>query len=456
MPLRRRLHLRCAVDNRNILAKKFTAASLLRFTLPNIAMMVFLSLYTIVDGVCISRFVGTLALSAVNMSFPLNCLELAVGIMLGTGGSAVIAREMGEGKAGEAREDFTCIVAVSLAVAAVFLAAGTLFLDPILRLLGTSEAQFALCRAYTGTLLWFSPALFLQTVYQMLFVTAGRPGLGLALTVAGGLTNVALDLLFMGPLGLGVSGAAVATGIGYCIPAVVGTAYFFTARRGSLYFTRFRLRGKLLLRACGNGSSEMVTNIAGAITTFLFNILFLRFWGEDGVASITIAMYFQFVFSAVDLGFSMGVAPVISYQYGAQDLPQLKHTFRVSIWFILFCSAGAWLLSWLTIGFCMSVFTDAGSPVYLITVKGFPTYAVSFLLMGVSIFASSLFTALSNGVVSAVISFARTFLFLVGMLLLLPYLLGETGIWLAVPAAELLGLAVSVGFLAWGRKRYHY
>ncbi|SFP76610.1 putative efflux protein, MATE family [Oscillibacter sp. PC13] len=440
----------------NPLARQFTAASLLRFALPNIAMMVFLSLYTIVDGICISRFVGTLALSAINMSYPLNCLELAAGIMLGTGGSAIIARELGEGKPELASRDFTCVVAAAAVVGLVFMTVGNLFLDPILNLLGTSEAQFGLCRDYTRILLYFSPAMFLQTVYQMLFVTAGKPGFGLGITVAGGLSNVVLDLLLMGPLDMGVSGAAIATGIGYCIPAVIGTAYFGAVRKGTLYFTRFRPRGRMLLQTCGNGSSEMVSNIANAATTFLFNILFLCFWGEDGVAAITIAMYFQFVFSAVDLGFSMGVAPVISYQYGAQDLPQLRHTFRVSMRFVMLCSAGMWLLSWLTIGFCMSVFTDVGSSVYLITVRGFPIYAVSFLLMGVSIFASSLFTALSNGVVSAVISFARTCLFLVGMLLLLPGLLGETGIWLAVPAAELLGLAVSVGFLVWGRKKYRY
>lgn len=259
-----------------------------------------------------------------------------------------------------------------------------------------------------------------------------------------------LDVLFMGPMGMGVAGAAVATVIGYCVPAVAGVVFFLRNRDGSLYFVPFRPRRRMLMQTCGNGSSEMVSNMANAVTTFLFNMIFLHYWKEDGVAAITIAMYFQFVFSAVDLGFSMGVAPVISYQYGAQDLPQLKHTFRVSIWFILFCSAGAWLLSWLTIGFCMSVFTDAGSPVYLITVKGFPTYAVSFLLMGVASLRPRSSPRSPTGVVSAVISFARTFLFLVGMLLLLPYLLGETGIWLAVPAAELLGLAVSVGFLAWG------
>lgn len=440
----------------NALAKQYNTASLLRFALPNMVMMVFMSLYTIVDGMFISQFVGTLALSAINMSYPLNSLELAVGIMLASGGSAIIARELGEGKENAARRDFSCVVAVSLILGILFMVLGNLFLDGILSLLGTSEAQFPYCRDYTRILLLFAPAYFLQTAFQTLFVTAGRPGLGLGLTVAGGLANIALDWLFMGPMDMGVTGAAVATVIGYCIPAAVGVAFFFRSRKGSLYFTPFRIRRRMLLQTCGNGSSEMVTNIANAITTLLFNLIFLEFWGEDGVASITIVMYFQFVFTAVFFGFSMGVAPVVSYKYGAQDISQLKKIFRSCLEFVLLCSLGMYLLSRLIIGPCLTLFTDADSTVYAITMEGFPLYAVSFLFMGIGIFAASLFTALSDGVVSAVISFARTFVFLVGMLLMLPRLWNGTGVWLAVPAAELLGLAVSVFFLVWGRKKYQY
>ena len=440
----------------NKLAREFHTGSLIRFALPNIVMMVFMSLYTIVDGMFISRLVGTLALSAVNMSYPLSSLQLALGIMLGTGGSAVIAREMGEGKDALAREDFSCIVAVALGTGVVFALAGNFFLGPMLELLGTSEVQMPYTVEYTRILLWFAPAMFLQTVFQVLFVTAGKPTLGLGTTVAGGISNVVLDYLFMAPLHSGVAGAAIATGIGYCIPAAAGLWYFCRPRDSALWFTRFHPRRRMLLQTCGNGSSEMVSNIATAITTFLFNILFLRFWGEDGVASITIAMYFQFVFTAVFFGFSMGVAPVISYKYGAQDADQLKKIFRICLWFTIFCSVGAYALSRVVIAPSLTLFTDPDSTVFAITMDGFPIYAVSFLLMGISIFASALFTALSNGLVSAVISFARTFLFLVGMLMLLPELWGETGIWLAVPAAEGLGVLVSVGFLLWGRRVYQY
>lgn len=440
----------------NALARQFRTGSLLRFALPNIVMMVFMSLYTIVDGMFISRFVGTLALSAINMSYPLNSLELAVGIMLASGGSAIIARELGEGREEAARQDFSCIVAVSLLIGVLFLILGNLFLDTILGFLGTSAAQFPYCRSYTRILLLFAPAFFLQTAFQTLFVTAGKPGLGLGLTVTGGLANIVLDWLFMGPMKMGVAGAAAATVIGYCIPAVAGVMFFFRNRKGTLYFTPFRPRRRMLLRTCGNGSSEMVTNIANAVTTLLFNLIFLKFWGEDGVASITIVMYFQFVFTAVFFGFSMGVAPVISYKYGAQDTDQLKSIFRSCLGFTILCSLGAYALSRLVIGTCLTFFTDADSAVYAITMEGFPLYAISFLFMGIGIFASSMFTAFSDGTVSAIISFARTFVFLVGMVLLLPRLWGEPGIWLAVPMAELLGLVVSTGFLLWGRKKYHY
>ena len=442
--------------NENALAKQFTTGSLLGFALPNICMMVFLSLYTIVDGMFVSRLVGTLALSAMNMSWPLSSVELGVSIMLATGGSAIIARKLGEGKEEQARQNFSFLLWTSLAVGVVFNLLCLLFLEPILHLLGTSAAQMPDCLAYTRLILIFSPAMFLQTLFQTFFVTAGKPGLGLGVTVSGGVANIILDYLFMGPMGMGVEGAAIATGIGYLIPAVFGLVYFSVVRTGSLYLVRCGCYGGMLLRACGNGSSEMVTNVANAVTTFLFNIIFLEFWAEDGVAAITIVMYFQFVFSSVFLGFSMGVAPVISYKYGAQDRAQLHHIVTVCLRFILGCSLGMYALSRWSIGTLLSIFTHPEGHVFAIAMEGFPIYATAFLLMGVSIFASAMFTAFSNGAVSAVISFARTLVFLVGSLLLLPKLLGHLGIWLAVPVAEGLGLLVSVSFLLWGRKRYHY
>lgn len=444
------------MEQNNALAREFHTVSLIKFALPNIGMMIFLSLYTIVDGMFISRLVGTTALSAINMSFPLNSLQMAIGIMLGTGGSAIIARRQGEGRADEARQNFTMLVTVAALVGLCFAVLGNIFLDPILRVLGTSELQWADCRIYTLIQLAFAPMLFLQTSFQTLFVTAGKPGLGLLTSVGGGITNMVLDWLFIGPMNMGVAGAAIATCLGYCVPSVIGLVYFFRNRNGSLFFVPFKFDGATLAAACGNGSSEMVSNIANAVTTFMFNMLFMRYRGEDGVAAITIAMYFQFVFTAVYFGFSMGVASVISYKFGERNIPQLGRIFRICMTFVLACSLGAYLLSWVTLEPALTLFTPRGSGVYEIAMSGFPIYAVSFLLMGTSIFASSLFTALSDGLVSAIISFSRTLVFLAAMLLLLPRILEELGIWLAVPVAEGLGVMVSVYFLLKGRKTYQY
>ena len=449
------------------LSDHFTYPRLLRFVAPSITMMIFTSIYGVVDGFFVSNYVGKTPFAALNFIMPFIMVLGGTGFMLGTGGSAIIARRQGEGRTDEARRNFTMLIAVALGIGLIFAVFGNLFLNPILRLLGTSELQWADCRIYTRIQLVFAPMLFLQTAFQTLFVTAGKPGLGLLTSVGGGITNVVLDWLFMGPMNMGVAGAAIATCLGYCVPSIVGLVYFTKNRTGSLYFVPFKFDGATLAAACGNGSSEMVSNIANAITTFVFNTLFMRYRGEDGVAAITILLYgqflfngfylgFQFVFTAVYFGFSMGVAPVISYKFGEKNIPQLRHIFRICMTFVLACSLGTYVLSWLTLEPALTLFTPRGSSVYEIAMHGFPIYAVSFLLMGTSIFASSLFTALSDGLVSAIISFSRTLVFLVAMLLLLPLILQETGIWLAVPVAEALGVMVSVFFLVKGRKKYQY
>ena len=440
----------------SVLAKRFTAGAILRFAFPNIIMMIFLSLYTIADGMFISRYVGTLALSAINMSYPIISVELAAGIMLGTGGGALIAKMLGEKKNEKARENLTFIVIVAVIFGFIMMTSALLFLKPILVFLGTSKAQMPDCMIYTKILLLFSIPLFLQSVFQVFFVTAGKPKLGLFVTVLGGVSNMVLDYLFMGPMHMGIKGAAIATGIGYSIPAVSGLLYFARSKKEPLYFVKFKWDKKILLKACGNGSSEMITNVAVAITSFLFNIIFMKYWAEDGVAAITIILYFQFVFAAVFMGFSLGVAPVISYKYGAGDKKQLKYIVRVCFRYVFFFSVAVYVISMLTIKAGLSIFTDPGGTVFNLCMDGFPIFAVSFALMGTSIYSSALFTALSNGIASGIISFARTFVFLVGSLLILPKLLGGTGIWMAVPVAEILGIAVSAGFVIWGKKKYGY
>lgn len=428
----------------NPLAKKFSMGALIKFAVPNMIMMLFSSMYVIVDGIFVSRFLGTLSLSAVNMIYPTICFQLAVGIMIATGGSAIIARKLGEGKERSACASFTFLVIVTFLAGVAIAAFSVVFMDQILAVLGVSQLQADLCRVYGIIMSAFAPFFLLQTAFQVFFVTAGKPGAGLVVIVAAGIANMALDYLFMGPLGMGIAGAALATGIGYCIPSIVGIIFFANTKKRRLHFAKPRFEGRTLIQSCANGSSEMVTNLANAVTTFLFNYIFMRYWGEDGVASITIVMYFQYVLTAIHFGYANGVAPIISYKFGCGDQTQLRKIVHNSLWFVAASSVGAFFLSQILAGPVASFFSDKGSHVYAITVDGLRVYAVSFVLMGVSIFVSAMFTALSDGKTSAIISFARTFVFLIAMILLLPPVFGETGVWLTVPAAELLGIIVAV------------
>ena len=442
--------------NNNELAKKFTKMDIIKFTLPNMVMLVFMSLYTIIDGMFISRYAGEIALSSTNMYYPVMSLQYGIGIMLGTGGSAVVAIKLGSGRTKEAKENFTLITITAIIIGALFTIICIPFLRQILSILGTSPAQMPHGMAYASNVLWFSPSMFLQMIFQVFFVTAGKPKLGLMLTVLGGLLNVLLDYLFMGVLGLGIQGAAIATGIGYSVTAVAGILYFLFYRKGSLYFIKTGIDKIVLLKTCLNGSSEMISNCAIAVTTFIFNIIFMRFWNEEGVAAITILCYFQYVFSAIYMGFSMGVSPVISYKYGAKDNIQLKSIVRFSFGFIAVLSVAVYIISLVTISPSLAIFTDRGGEVFRIAKEGFPIYALQFLVMGLSIFSSALFTSIGNGLISGIISMARTFVFLVASMIILPEIMGELGVWLSVPLAELLGLFVSAFCVLYKKKEYNY
>lgn len=438
----------------NSFGQNYSFARLMKFAFPNIIMMIFLSLYTIVDGIFVSRYAGTIALSAVNIVYPIMCIELAIGIMLASGGSAVVAKRLGEGRKEKACEDFSFIVVVAVVTGIIIAVLTNLYLDEIVVALGASKLQFELCKQYAGILAFFAPVYFLQTLFQTFFVTAGKPVFGLGAMVGAGVTNMVLDYVFIGILQWGIAGAAVATVIGYFIPAILGIYFFSTARNKGLRFVKPKADWKMLVKSCANGSSEMVTNIANAITTFLFNYVFMKYYGEDGVAAITIILYFQFVFSAVFFGYAQGVAPIISFKYGAKDQKQLRSIVHNSFKFIAAGSVVSYLLSILVIKGTLRIFTAPDTNVYKISMEGFHIFALSFLFIGISIFASALFTAFSDGKTSAVISFSRTFLFLTVAMLVLPLLFGKTGVWLAVPLAEILGMLVTVFYLI--RKKNYY
>ena len=439
----------------HIFDQKWSAASLLRFAFPTIVMMVFMGLYTIVDTIFVARFVSTDALSAINIVCPVINLTVGLGTMIAAGGSAVVSRKMGAGLEQEAKEDFTLLILAAAGIGAAILICGTLWLNPILLALGASERLLPYCRDYLGLLLLFLPANVIQTVYANLFVTAGKPGLGFGLSVLAGLANILLDYVFIVLGGMEIRGAALGTGLGYLIPAAAGTVFFFR-NRGALFFVKPRWRGALLTESCLNGSSEMVGQLAAALTTFLFNLTMMERLGEDGVAAVTIMIYSQFLLNTLFIGFSMGVAPVIGFHYGSGNRKQQRKILSICIRFLAAASLLIFALSISGGSLVVRMFTPDASRVYEIAAAGFPVFSVSFLFCGFNIFTSALFTALSNGKVSAVLSFLRTFGLLCGGILLLPRFFGITGVWMAVPMAEGIMFFVSLGCLIYYRERYHY
>lgn len=302
----------------------------------------------------------------------------------------------------------------------------------------------------------FVPFGVLSVIFQFFFVTAGRPNLGLFATVLGGVTNMVLDYVLIVPANLGIAGAAVATGLGFTVPSLIGLAYFFCSRKGALYFQKPVWDGKLLLKTCTNGSSEMVSNLSTAVITFLFNWIMMRASGEDGVAAVTIVFYAQFLFTAIFLGYTSGVAPLFSYNYGARDTKRLKKLFRLSLIFVAVCSVLAYSASIVLAAPVVRLFAAPSSPVYPLAVRGMYLFAFGFLFMGANIFASGLFTALGNGKISAILSFLRTFVLIVAAVFTLPLLIGVDGVWLSIPAAELLALVIAVWFLIRSRSVYQY
>lgn len=429
----------------NYFAKNFSFASLVAFAIPNIITMVFMSLYTIVDGICVAKFVDTDGLSAVNIVYPMVSIELAVSIMLAAGSSALIARKMGEGKNREAKNDFTIVVLAALFIGVLIAILSIIFMRPLLNALGADGGNlYDLCYKYFRILVIFAPAFLLQTVFQYALIAAGKPALGMIMMILAGVTNMVLDVVFMWPLNMGIQGAAVATVIGYCIPTLFGFIYFSVKKSGTLAFVKPSWSSDTLVETCSYGAAQMVSNLSTAVTTFLFNITVLDFIGEDGVAAISILLYAQYIFTAVYLGYSSGVAPIFSYKFGNNDKKQLNELLKNSLLFILICSVLSFVISLVGAGKITSIFAPAGTNVYDIAVNGLAYFSVGFLFMGINLFTSAFFTALSDGKTASFLSVLRTLVFLTAGILLLPRIVGIPGIWLAVPCAELLALALSV------------
>lgn len=437
-------------------SQTYTFKSVLKLTIPTMIMMVCLSLYTIVDGIFVARFVGENALAAISIVLPFNNIANAIAIMLATGSSAIIARELGRKKENKAKRIFTFIILVSLLVGILLSLFAGIFTKEIISVLGGANELYPYCYDYLWVLSIFIPATFLQALFQVFFATAGKARLGLIIIIFAGITNVVLDYIFIVEFSMGIAGAAYATGMSQCITAVLGLGYFLFARNQSLYIIRPKLYWSALKEACYNGSSEMVINLAFSLTTIMFNYLMLTYIGNAGVTAIGIVLYAQYVLLAIFMGFSTGIAPAFSYNYGSNNKTALKSLFKLSFRFILGASVVITFLGYALVNVFVGVFANPGTYVFELAHSGFLIFIFSFLFVGVNVFASGLFTALSNGKVSAIISFLRAFGFTVLCMLILPPLLGVTGIWLVLPLAEFLTVAISLYYIVKMGSIYHY
>ena len=433
-----------------------TGRNILRFAFPTIVMTVFNTFYTMVDGLFVSNWIGMEALSAINLTAPAISLLTAISGMLATGGSAVVMKKMGEHREQEARQDFTLLILTNVVVGALMMLLGYALMDRLLGAMGLSPAVLGYCHTYLSRYLMFTIPILLMYNFSLYLIAADKSTLSLICTVAGGVTNIVLDYVLIVLFDLGIQGAAIATGLGYSITAVVGFLVF--RRRDSLlHFQKPVFRGGVLLRASTNGLSELATSLVSGITTLLFNLAMLHYVGEDGVAAITIIMYVLMFVSALFIGYSYGVAPMISYCHGEQNHEKLNKLVGFSIRFILGTSILCTIISILATRPLVSIFTQPGSPVYELAITGNRLCSLALLFVGLNVFASGMFTALSNGVVSAVLAFSRSFLFTAASIQLLPVLLGGiTGIWLATPVAEVLGAVMAAVLLLKYRKRYGY
>lgn len=438
------------------LSDHFTVGRTLKFAFPSIVMMIFTSIYTVVDGLFVAHFVGSNSLSAISIVMPMMNVVGAIGFMLGTGGSAEVARKLGEGNGQTARKYFSILLA-TVAVLGIGLAVFCIiFMRPLCYFLGASELLIEDCVVY-GTLCMAGNVFFmLQYFFSVFFVVAQKPKMGLILTVCSGMTNMFLDWLFIAMFGWGIAGAAIATACGYIVGSVVPLIYFLRPNQSLLRLVKPELEWHILIRSVINGSSEMVSNVSMAVTTFLYNVQLMRLVGEDGVAAITIMNYVNFIFISVFLGFSIGSAPVVSYHYGAGNHGELSSLFKNNMKIILTMSVLMLAVSELGAAQIVSVFAGGNQYLYEMALEGFRLFALAFLVCGVNFFASSFFTALCNGKVSAIISFMRTLVFQVSAILLLPLLWQLRGVWVAMPAAEVLSVILSVCFLIRCRRIYHY
>ncbi len=438
------------------LSDHFTYRKLLKFVAPSAVMMMFTSIYGVVDGLFVSNYVGKVPFAAINLVMPFIMILGGIGFMIGTGGSALVSKTLGEGDRKKANRYFTMMIYLSLICGAAASVIGFVFIRPISYLLGATDAMIGDCVEYGRMIFLFTTAFMMQNVFQSFLVTAEKPRLGLLATVGAGVTNMALDAWFIVGLGWGVKGAALATGISQTVGGILPLIYFLRPNSSLLKITRTKLEGRPVFLAVTNGSSELMSNISASVVSMIYNFQLMKFAGEDGVAAYGVLMYIQFVFIALFIGYAIGSAPIIGYHYGAINHSELKNMLKKSIIIMSISGVIMTLLAQALALPIAKVFVGYDEGLFDMTVHAFRVFSFSFILAGINIFASSFFTALNNGAVSAAISFLRTLIFQSTAVIVLPMIWELDGIWLSITVAEVFALIISVTFLAAKKKKYNY
>lgn len=438
------------------LSDHFTYGKLLRFTLPSIVMMIFTSVYGVVDVFFVSNFVGKTPFAAVNFIMPFLMILGTLGFMFGTGGSALVARTLGERDREKANRIFSLLVYVSLGIGIVIAVLGILFLRPVAAILGAQGQLLDDCVTYGGVILIALPAYILQMEFQSFFVTAEKPQLGLITTVISGVTNMVLDWLLVAVVPMGLVGAALATALSQAVGGIIPLLYFSRPNSSLLRLTKAVFDGRALLKTCTNGSSELMSNVSMSLVSMLYNVQLLKFAGENGVAAYGTMMYVNMIFLAAFIGYSIGTAPVVGFHFGAQNHGELKGLLRKSAVIIAVFSCSMLALGLLLASPLSRLFVGYDTQLWNLTVHGFRIFSCSFLFAGYAIFFSGFFTALSDGLTSAAISFLRTLVFQIAAVLLLPLIWEIDGIWWSIVVAEAMAVAVGTVFLIGKRKKYHY
>lgn len=440
----------------NAIAQEFNTKGLIKFVIPSVVMMVFVSIYSMMGGVLASNFIGESALSAINIVFPFVSLALAVAIMFATGSTAIVAANLGENKPQVARENLTTITIVAFIVGLLFMIFAKVFDDEIIRFLGATESIIPFAKVHLNAYAFAIPLLFISILSQYYFVTAGKSLMGMFVVIGSGITNMVVSFLAIAVFKIGIAGVGLGLFCAYLVPATTYMYFFLSKKSNFLYFVKPKLHKGFLLNTCANGSSEMVTNLAIAIVSAVMNIIMGSLMGDTGIAAVSVISQVQFFLNSMYIGFGAGVAPIFGYAYGAENHKQTKKVFKISVILTGISSLCLVVLCLVFNDVVVSMFINPNSPSYELAKTGFTIFSLGYIFAGLNIFASVFFTSVSNGKISALISFLRTFLFILGMLIILPPLLGTNGVWLAIPIAELLAIIVSFILLKRYRKVYHY